>query len=222
MTKRKSLEQAAGIRLTQRDQEVVRLICEQGAVAAQDLDRFMSNQPSAAPISQRTRNGVLLRLKDAGLIVAEQWSYRGSAALYATRLGARWVDWSGRIIPPGFAVLRHELTASAVRIASYPKEFGWGFASERFIQQRRIEYGHHRPDGIAILGARRTAVEVQLSVTDQPHITAVLHNHLDQFESVDYWCAPGPAALVSRVLATHIATADVHRVQVRELAGLAR
>lgn len=222
MTERKTLQQAAGIRLTDRDQEVVRLVCEQGAVAAEDLGAYMSARPNVAPISQRTRNGVILRLKNAGLLLAERWSYRGSAALYATRLGARWADWSGRITPPGFAALRHELTVSAVRIESYPRVLGWNFRSERLIQHHHLGYGHHRPDGIAELSARHIAVEIQLSVTDQPHITSVLHNHLEHFDAVDYWCTPGPANLIRRVLTTHIAIADAHRVHVRELGELAR
>lgn len=222
MRTRKSLEQSAGVRLTERDHRIVNLVCEQGAISAEDLGIFMASDAGNHALGQRTRNGVLARLGRVGLVTSARWSYQGAAAVYPTRLGASWVGWDGRVDPPGFGVLKHELTAAAVRVGSYPTALGWRFACERRIQLDDIDYGHRRPDGIATLGSRRTAVEVQLSVTDQPHITSVLFNHLDHFESVDYWCLPGPASLVARVVSATLSSADSSRVLVRDLGGLAR
>lgn len=222
MSKRSNLERTAGVRLTARDFAVVRLICEQGAVAGEDLGRFLAGRDASAPVSQRTRNALIARLADVGLVRPNRWCYRGSAALHPTRLGAKWVDWEGRVDAPGLGVMKHELSVAAVRLGAYPPEFGWVFQSERQIILDGVEHGIHRPDGIARLGGFRTAVEVQLSVPESQRASRVILSHLQQFASVDYWCAPAAQRALERITRQLLAPQDVPRMRVRALGGLER
>lgn len=218
----KRLEKVAQVRLTSRDLRIVRLVCEQGVVAAADLGALMAATSGRREIGQRTRNGVLARLKTVGLLTSNRWFFETSALIYPTRLGARWVDWSGKIDRPPLSILNHELTASAVRISAYPEELGWSFLSERVIQNDQIPVGSHRPDGVASFGSRRSAIEIQLSVADVERCFRVIDSHLDMFDDIHYWATPQAASLVERTIEQKLPLVDRPRVQVRALGALAR
>lgn len=218
----KRLEKVAQVRLTNRDQRIVRLVCEQGVVSATDLGAFMAATSGRSEIGQRTRNGVLARLRTVGLLTSHRWFFDSSALVYPTRLGARWVEWSGKIDRPPLSILNHELTAAAVRISAYPEQLGWSFLSERVIQKDQIPVGSHRPDGVASFGRHRSAIEIQLSVTDIERCFRVIDSHLDVFDAIHYWATPQAASLVQRTIEQKLPMVDRPRVQVRALGDLAR
>lgn len=220
--KRQSIERSASVRLTERDAEIVRLICEQGVADARDLGTFMARCRGRARIGERTRNGVLARLVRVGLIEADRFLAARPALIFPTRLGARWVQWDGLCRRPPLALLRHEMTAAAVRVAAYPAQLGWTYQSERTILAKAIECGQHRPDGIAALGGLRTAVEVQLSVTDVKRTASVIDSHLAVFDRVHYWAVPAAASVVDRAIEVSLPISDRSRVQVTLVEGLER
>ena len=90
------------------------------------------------------------------------------------------------------------------------------------IQKDQIPVGSHRPDGVASFGGRRSAIEIQLSVTDVERCFRVIDSHLDMFDGIHYWATPRAASLVERTIDQKLPLVDRPRVQVRVLGDLAR
>lgn len=210
---------AVRVRLTARDYSLIQLVCEQGVVGTNDLDYALST--AGEPISPRTRNGVLLRLRKAGLVETNRWTYRGGSVVTPTRLGAGWVGWKGRIDRPGAGVVNHDLTVSAVRIHQYCAQ-ETEFLSERAIQHLEIDFGLHRPDGIVETVGERTAVEVQLTHVGRPRFAEVIGSHLQHFEHIDYWCSQQAKPGVERTVMESVPDSEKHRIRVLDLGGLQR
>lgn len=145
-----------------------------------------------------------------------------STTVLPTRSGARWCGWEGGISHPPLAVLAHELTAAAVRIRRYPPQLGWRYVTERQFVQIPVEFGEHRPDAVAKLGERSTAIEIQLSVTDQERLTRVLSNHLLYFDEVHYWGTSTVGRLLHRTVEERIPDHEAGRIGFTELGELMR
>jgi hypothetical protein len=52
--------------------------------------------------------------------------------------------------------------------------------------------GEHLPDGVAIVEDRGVVVEVELTVKSKQRVTAILDELAARFDTVLYFCAPGP------------------------------
>ena len=157
-----------------------------------------------------------------GLLESDRFFAARPALVFPTRLGAQWVQWEGTWRRPPLALLRHEMTATAVRVVAYPTQLGWTYQAERAVLAQAIDCGQHRPDGIAVLAGIRTAVEVQLSVTDVKRTTSVIDSHLEMFDRVHYWAVPAAASVVNRSIESSLPVSDRSRVQVTLLEGLER
>jgi hypothetical protein len=170
--------------LRRRDLDVLSWFGEQYGARVDQLETLLDCGP-------RTVQRVIARLGDTGLVTTRRllvgepaWVIPTSAGLRAA--GQHFVAWQPRI-----GLLAHVAAVNDVRlhIESRSPESEW--VPERLLARER-QAGEHLPDGLALTEGRRVAIEVELTIKSQRRVTAILDELTSRFDTVLYFCAPGP------------------------------
>ncbi len=72
---------------------------------------------------------------------------------------------------------------------------------ERALAREKRTPQEHLADGLVLLGGRRIAIEVELTVKSKPRTIAIVEELLGRYDAVLYYCAPGPLRLISELAA---------------------
>jgi hypothetical protein len=201
---------AAVVRATPRDLEVLPVIADQCAVTLPQLARLIGRtERTARWLRDRwqragwVESGVLL----VGRPVFVWLTSRGHAAC-----GVEFKTWR----PHAIGRLAHLAAVTDVRlhVAMRRPEAEW--ISERVIARRGFEAGQrrkHLPDAEVLIGDQRVAVEVELTQKERRRTQAIVAELHARYDAVWYFVAPS----VCRHLAEVIERNKYTRVQILDL-----
>lgn len=210
-----SLERLVGVRVNHRDLDVLQVLLEQGCMRTDDLALLLGRRSGReTSISDRGARAVVGRWRQAGLATTSN-VLSGPSVVLPTSMAARLVGWPGKPRLPAFANLRHDLSASALRLQY--EGLGWRWTAERVLQLRESNY-HHRPDAVVNAGDETPiAVEVELTPKSRERLRGILGDLLDHFASVHYWCSKEAAFATSCAVNETFIAHDASRVEIRTL-----
>jgi hypothetical protein len=182
--------------LRRRDLDMLGWLAEQYGARADQLEVVMGAGP-------RTVQRTLARLRAAGLVRTQRVLVDEPAWVIPTGAGMAACGSGFGVWHPRIGQLAHVAAVNDVRLHVQGRAPAVEWVPERVLARDRLA-GEHLPDGVAITDGRRVAIEVELTVKSQRRVTAILEELTIRFDTVLYFCAPGP-----------------HR-QLTELAGSAR
>jgi hypothetical protein len=170
--------------LRRRDLEIVGWLGEQYGARTDQLEILLGCGP-------RTVQRVLVRLRDAGLITTRRllvgdptWVIPTGAGLRAA--GHRFPAWQPRV-----GLLTHVAAVNDVRLHVQARSPGSEWVAERLLARER-RAGEHLPDAVVLVDGQRVAIEVELTIKSQRRVTAILDELASRFDTIIYFCAPGP------------------------------
>jgi len=167
-----------------RDLEVLGWVCEQYGARTDQLEGLLG--------SPRTVRRVVDRLRAAGLIETRRVLVGESAWVIPTRTGLRAAGQGFGVWHLRLGSLAHVAAVNDVRlhIAGRSPESEW--VPERVLSKERAS-GEHLVDAAVITGdGQRVAIEVELTVKSRPRVRAILDEITKRYDTVLYFCAPGP------------------------------
>jgi hypothetical protein len=180
--------------LRRRDLDVLSWLGEQYGARVDQLETLLDCGP-------RTVQRVTGRLRDTGLITTRRllvgepaWVIPTSAGLGAT--GHHFAAWQPRI-----GLLAHVAAVNDVRLHVEARSPESEWVPERLLARER-QAGEHLPDGLVITEGRRVAIEVELTIKSQRRVTAILDELTRRFDTVLYFCAPGPHRQLTQLAAS--------------------
>jgi hypothetical protein len=146
----------------------------------------------------RTVQRVIGRLRDAGLVTTRRllvgeptWAIPTSSGLRAA--GHAFGAWQPRI-----GLLAHVTAVNDVRLHVQARSPKSEWVCERLLARER-ESREHLADALVLLDGQRVAIEVELTVKSRRRVTAILDELSTRFDTVLYFCAPGPHRLLSEL-----------------------
>lgn len=156
-------------RLTQRDLNAFEWLEEMRAIYETDLAVLLGRLSGRSPVSPTAVRKTIRRWSELGLAKAEKVFTRVPRFVWLTGDGARLVGASSWT-EPGWGVMRHTALVSRVRLWLEVRGLG-GSPVDEWISERRwrqrhrdaIRAGAHVPDGVAMAGGEKNAIEVELS-----------------------------------------------------------
>lgn len=210
----KTLEQAAGVRLTTRDGTALRTLAGLTAMRLDDLAHLLGAGRGQA-LGLRTTRGVVQRWTRLGL--AEQLRPTAThSVIVPTRTGCLWAgaDWHGT---PTFAQLPHTLTVAA--LAAQYIAAGWDWTPETELNGYA-----HRPDGIATRNQGAIAVEVELHQKAARRYDTITDRLLTDrsWQQIHYWCPQPVAQALERYCADNVTAEEASQIRILNLGGWAR
>jgi hypothetical protein len=170
--------------LRRRDLEVVGWLGEQYAARTDQLEVLLGCGP-------RTVQRVLSRLRDAGLIRTCRLLLGDPAWVIPTAAGLRAAGHSFAVWHPRVGLLAHVAAVNDVRLHAQARSPESEWISERILARER-RMGEHLPDALVLVDGQRVAIEVELTVKSQRRLTGILDELAGRFDTVLYFCAPGP------------------------------
>jgi hypothetical protein len=170
--------------LRRRDLEVVGWLGEQYAARTDQLEVLLDCGP-------RTVQRVLARLRDAGLISTRRLLVEEPAWVIPTTAGLRAAGHSFGVWHPRVGLLAHVAAVNDVRLHVQARSPESEWISERVLARER-RAGEHLPDGLVLVDGQRVVIEVELTVKSQRRLTGILDELAGRFDTVLYFCAPGP------------------------------
>lgn len=181
--------------LSARDLFVLGWVCEQYGARADQLEVLLGCGP-------RTVQRLLARLRDAGLIGTRRLLVGESAWAIPTGKGLRAAGQGFGIWHPRLGGLAHVAAATDVRLHIHARSPDSEWVPERVLARER-EHGEHLPDGVVITeDGQRVAIEAELTVKSQHRVRLILDELSVRFDTVLYFCAPGPYRQLSRLAET--------------------
>jgi acetolactate synthase regulatory subunit len=187
----RTARRAGGEALRARDLVLLGWLCEQYGARTDQLEVLLDSGP-------RTVQRVLARLRDTGLITTRRllvgepaWAIPTSAGLRAA--GHGFVVWRPRI-----GLLAHVAAVNNVRLHVQARSPESEWVPERVLARERNP-GEHLPDALVIAQGQRVAIEVELTVKSQRRARLILDELSERFDTVLYWCAPGPYRQLSQL-----------------------
>jgi|GEM_PF-1413435 len=178
--------------LSARDLFVLGWVCEQYGARADQLEILLGCGP-------RTVQRLLARLRDAGLIGTRRLLVGESVWAIPTSKGLRTAGQGFGIWHPRLGGLAHVAAVTDVRLHIHKRSPDSEWVSERVLARER-ERGEHLPDGVVITGDRqRVAIEAELTVKSQHRVRLILDELSTRFDTVLYFCVPGPYRQLSKL-----------------------
>jgi hypothetical protein len=187
------------------DREILRLLCEQGAVPFDQLIRLACGE---RPSRLRTRLG---RLEQAYCLVRGEFAGEKYEWLRATRLGARCVGMSFLKRPPAQTNLPHRRGIIEARLHLSAEHPGGSWMSEGDILRAGAWRKGELPDGLYEVSGKRWALEVELSRKSRGCVQRRVANLLHHHDKVIYYCAPHVLSCINAVVSCF----DEGRLEVR-------
>lgn len=170
--------------LRARDLIVLGWLCEQYGARADHLEVLLGSGP-------RTVQRVLARLRTAGLIETRRLLVGESTWAIPTSAGLRASGQGFGIWHPRVGGLAHVAAVNDVRLHIQARSPGSEWVPERVLSRER-ERGEHLPDGLVITQGQRVVIEVELTVKSQRRVRLILDELSGRYDTVLYFCAPGP------------------------------
>jgi len=170
--------------LRARDLIVLGWVCEQYGARADHLEVLLGSGP-------RTVQRVLARLRTAGLIETRRVLVGEPTWAIPTSAGLRVSGQGLGIWHPRVGGLAHVAAVNDVRLHVQARSPGSEWVPERVLTRER-ERGEHLPDGLVIIGGQRVVIEVELTVKSQRRVRLILDELSGRYDTVLYFCAPGP------------------------------
>lgn len=178
--------------LSARDLFVLGWVCEQYGARADQLEVLLRCAP-------RTVQRLLARLRDAGLIGTRRLLVGESVWAIPTSKGLRATGLGFGIWHPRLGGLAHVSAVTDVRLHIHARSPDSEWVPERVLARER-EPGEHLPDALVITGdGQRVAIEAELTVKSQHRVRLILDELSVRFDTVLYFCAPGPYRQLSRL-----------------------
>lgn len=180
--------------LRKRDLQLLAWLCEQYGARVDQLAPLLGCGP-------RTVQRAVARMQAAGLVQTRRLLSGEPAWVIPTSAGLRVGGQRFGLWQPRIGLLAHVAAVNDVRlhIAERSPESEW--ISERQLARDR-ESGEHLADALVLTEGRRVAIEVELTVKSKRRLTAILDELTERFDSVIYFCAPGPRRLLAELDAT--------------------
>jgi hypothetical protein len=178
--------------LSTRDVFVLGWVCEQYGARADQLEVLLDCGP-------RTVQRLLARLRDAGLIGTRRLLVGESMWAIPTSRGLRVSGQGFGIWHPRLGGLAHVAAVTDVRLHIHARSPDSEWVPERVLARER-EPGEHLPDGVVITHeGQRVAIEAELTVKSQQRVRLILDELSVRFDTVLYFCAPGPFRQLSKL-----------------------
>ncbi len=210
----KTLEQAAGVRLTTRDGTALRTLAGLTAVRLDDLAHLLGADRGQA-LGLRTTRAVVQRWTRVGL--TEQIRPTAThSVIVPTRAGCMWAgaEWNGI---PTYAQLPHTLTVAALAVQYIAA--GWTWTPEHLLNGYA-----HRPDGRAARDSAAIAVEAELHQKAARRYDTITDRLLTEgdWQQVHYWCPEPVAQALQRYCAQNLTSEEASRIRIMNLGRWAR
>lgn len=173
-----------GESLRARDLVMLGWLCEQYGARADHLEVLLGSGP-------RTVQRVLARLRTAGLIETCRVLVGEPTWAIPTSAGLRVAGQGFGIWHPRVGGLAHVAAVNDVRLHIQARSPGSEWVPERVLARER-EPGEHLPDGLVITQGQRVVIEVELTVKSQRRVRLILDELSGRYDTVLYFCAPGP------------------------------
>jgi protein involved in plasmid replication-relaxation len=180
--------------LRRRDLDVLSWLGEQYGARTDQLETLLGCGP-------RTVQRVIGRLRDAGLVATRRLLGGEPAWAIPTSTGLRVAGQSFAAWQPRVGLLAHVAAVNDVRLHIEARSLESEWVPERLLARER-QPGEHLPDGLVITDGRRVAIEVELTVKSQRRVTAILDELTGRFDTVLYFCAPGPHRQLTQLAET--------------------
>ena len=182
---------AAKEQLRARDLAVLAWCCEQYGTRTDQLEILLASGP-------RTVQRVVARLRDAGLIEVRRLLVGEPAWAIPTSRGLRTAGQGFGLWRPRIGLLAHVAAINDVRLHIQSRSPQSEWLPERFLAKERHPR-EHLPDGVVIADGQRVAIEVELTVKSRRRMGQILDELSGGYDTVLYWCAPGPHRQLSEL-----------------------
>jgi hypothetical protein len=196
--------------LRRRDLSLLAWLAEQYGARTSQLQSLMGCGP-------RTVQRTVARLQSAGLLTSMRVLVGESAWVTPTSAGLRACGSPFGVWRPRVGLLAHVAAVNDVRLHVQSRSRSSVWVPERVLARDRSNPRQHLPDGLVLLDAQRVVVEVELTVKSERRVSAILDELAGRFDSIVYFCAPGP----HRQLSALSASGRWPKLAVRELPGAA-
>jgi len=170
--------------LRARDLAVLGWCCEQYAARTDQLEVLLASGP-------RTVQRVIARLRDTGLITTPRLLVGEPAWAIPTSAGLRAAGQGFGVWRPRIGLLAHVAAINDVRLHVQARSPESEWVPERVLAKER-QSGEHLPDAVVIAEGQRVAIEVELTVKSQRRIRLILDELSGRYDTVLYFCSPGP------------------------------
>jgi hypothetical protein len=179
--------------LRSRDLEVLAWAAQQYAVRLDQLEPLLG--------CRRTVQRTVARLRDQHLAQTRRLLVGEPAWLLPTAAGLRACGATFAVWQPRLGLMAHVAAVNEVRLHVQARSPEAEWVCERTLARER-DAGEHLPDALVLLGDQRVAVEVELTVKSRRRVSAILDELSGRFDSVLYFCAPGPRRQLSELAAS--------------------
>jgi hypothetical protein len=149
----------------------------------------------------RTVQRVVGRLRDAGLVTTRRLLVGEPAWVIPTGAGLRAAGLGYGMWQPRIGLLAHVAAVNDVRLHVQARAPQSEWVPERLLARER-QAGQHLPDGVVLTDGQRVAIEVELTVKSQRRVTAILDELTGRYDTVLYFCAPGPHRQLTQLAET--------------------
>lgn len=174
--------------LRTRDLMLLAWLTEQYGARVDQLERLLGCCP-------RTVQRTLARLRGAGLVQTQRLLVGDPAWAIPTGAGMRISGHAFGLWRPRLALLGHVAAVNDVRLYVSQRSPDSQWISERLLARDR-QSGEHLPDALVITDGQRVAIEVELTVKSRRRMIEILTELNERFDSILYFCAPGPRRLL--------------------------
>jgi hypothetical protein len=167
-------------------------------------EQYAARADQLAPLlacGERTVQRTTARLRGVGLVQTQRLLVGEPAWVMPTSAGLRLSGHGFSTWRPHLALLAHVAAVNDVRLYVQHRSPGAQWISERLLARER-EASEHLCDGLVLDGARRIAIEVELTVKSQRRVTAILDELSERHDAVLYYCAPAPQRQLTQLAAT--------------------
>jgi len=180
--------------LRRSDLDALAWVGEQYAARVDQLEVLMGCGP-------RTVQRTVARLRDAGFVSVRRVLVGEPAWVLPTSAGLRACGSSFGVWAPRIGLLSHVAAVNDVRLHVQARSPGSEWICERELARDRAGR-EHLPDGIALVDGQRVAIEVELTIKSRKRVTGILDELAGRYDTVVYFCAPGPHRLLGELADT--------------------
>lgn len=176
------------------DIQLLTWLAEQYAARSDQLELLLG-------CGERTVQRTTARLRGAGLIQTQRLLVGEPRWVMPTSAGLRLSGHGFSLWRPHLALLAHVAAVNDVRLHVQHRSPGAQWISERLLARER-QGSDHLCDGLVLDGARRIAIEVELTVKSHKRVTAILDELCERHDAVLYYCATAPQRQLTQLAAT--------------------
>jgi len=180
--------------VSRRDLDALHWVGEQYAVRADQLAVWMNCNP-------RTVQRLLARLREQHLAEVRRLLMGEPAWAIPTVKGLRACGLQFGARRPRLGSLEHVAAVTEVRLHIQSRAGGSEWVCERVLAREKQTPQEHLADGLVLLDGRRIAIEVELTVKSKRRTRAIIDEMSRRYDTVLYYCAPGPLRLISELAA---------------------